>query len=205
MPQAERVGSVCYSPFHGLMEEIWNMHDLYTPGLHTYYPHQELPSEVWKKAPSKDCVTLEKAVPLAPREPHRVPFAWQSTTGHFWASSPEGSNLWSCHCHRVGGTETLLFPGHSQGQMLNTGIRINNPPQGDHLHGFDQWISPCANLHGKMNSDQMFRWVWNQEGEPVMWCKCSVAQGQTAWWLFLPNRLNPMQFPKGPRKGLFLN
>lgn len=41
-------------------------HDLYTL---VYNPHQELRSEV-----TKDCVAKEKAVQLAPREPHRTHF-----------------------------------------------------------------------------------------------------------------------------------
>lgn len=44
-------------------------HDLYTLGSYTSHPHQELPSEV-----TKDCVAKEKAVQLAPREPHRTHF-----------------------------------------------------------------------------------------------------------------------------------
>lgn len=58
---------------------------------------------------------------------------------------------------------------------------------------FGQWISPCENPRGKT-----FWQAWNQEREPVMWCKCSVAENWTAQRLFLPNRLNPMQFPKKP-------
>lgn len=176
-------------------------HDLYTPGLYTSHPHQELPSEVTQQGL---CCQGEGSA-AGPQGASQHSFSLRI---HHWpVHSPQSWRLqhlilsllqswwdWDTSIPRTfTRTDANLL-------IRDKKATPRSPPSRILTVNFSLCESAWEN---EFWPDFLMSLKSGQGASYVM--QCSVAQDRTAWRLFLPRRLNPTQFPKSPWKGLFLN